>query len=200
MDNHEVLHSVADVQAQLNDIHRRLNNLIIPGRVKQLSSDNRRIKVNHGACVTPFIHWLAPAMGEVNSYRAPSIGEQCLLLNLTGGMDTAGCVALFGIPSAQFSPTSATPTHTVTAFPDGTLARYDHEQHHLTLEVNGQVTVNAADTVTIAAQQAAHVSANKIFLNSGGGSLDEVVTRQTICAFTGTPHASCGNTVFVSKG
>lgn len=200
MDNHEVLQSVADVHTQLNELHRRLNNLIIPGRVTQLSSDNRRVKVSHGACVTPFIHWLAPAMGEVNSYRAPSMGEQCLLLNLTGGNDTAGCVALFGIPSAQFSPTTATPTHTVTAFPDGTLARYDHKQHHLTLEVNGQVSVNAADTVTIAAKQAAHVSADKVFLNSDGDSLHEVVTRQTICAFTGTPHASCGNTVFVSKG
>jgi hypothetical protein len=46
----------------------------------------------------------------------------------------------------------------------------------------------------------ATVSATKILLNSAGTTLEEVLNRKATCALTGSPHMSCGNTVFVGTG
>ncbi len=119
---------------QVNEFDRRLNNIIIPGTVKSLSADNKSIIVKHGSCETPEIKWFCKA-GEVIEYRAPSVDEQCLLLNLTGGTDTSKCVALVGITSDKFSFDEANPNRLYLKYPDGSLFSFDFENHIYNIEM-----------------------------------------------------------------
>jgi phage baseplate assembly protein V len=133
-----------------NELERRLNNLIIPGKTFELSEDGKKVKVRHGSCETPFIKWLTPCAGEVIEYRAPSVGEQCILLNLTGGNDTGACFALFGIESTDFPLPTGKPEEHMRVYPNGTVITHNHQTNELTVIMkSGKATLKAPDKVTI---------------------------------------------------
>ncbi len=147
----------ADVAGKLNQLFFRLdrlekclNNLLIPGKVSDISNDNKKVKVTHGSCITPFIKWFAHSAGGVIEYRKPSVGEQCLLLNLTGGQDTSICWALVGIDSEQFPFHDVIPTEHVRKYPDGTEISYDHSAHLLKVIMNsGEAEFDIPDKITM---------------------------------------------------
>lgn len=208
----------------LNEHQRRLDNIIIPGKVKSLSADNKRIVVSHGSCQTPEIKWLAPCAGDVTEYRAPSIGEQVILLNLTGGKDTSKCVALTGLTSADFPFTVADPNKHIRHYPDGTTASYDHQEKTLSLDLAGDAVINAKGNVDIAtgsntnvmakgdvtvkadgnasveSKGTATVKGSKVLLNSSGAGADELINASVICPFTKSPHVKPGIKVFGGAG
>ena len=148
----ELQETVLQQAATLNELQRRIDNIIIPGKVKALSEDNKRVVISHGSCETPEIKWLANSAGEVIDYRAPSIDEQVLLLNLTGGKDTGKCIALVGLTSADYPFTVNEPSEHVRLYPDGTKARYHHDEKRLTLELAGDASITAAGNTDITTQ------------------------------------------------
>lgn len=195
----QILSMVEHLSKVVNEHQRRLDNIIIPGKVKSLSEDNKKIIVEHGSCETPEIKWLAPAAGDVIEYRAPSVGEQCVLLNLTGGKDTGACIALMGLTSNNFDFETANPDEHITQYPDGSKIRYNHEAKNLTLDLVGEATINTVGDTTIIADGDAKVTATKIMLNSEGAALDEVVNCSTGCPYTGAKHIPDGKQVFVGN-
>ncbi|MGB1201260.1 MAG: phage baseplate assembly protein V [Cognaticolwellia aestuarii] len=138
------------IYALLNEYERRLNGLIIPAKVLSLSEDNKKIKAQHGSCTTPFIKWLSNYSGEIREYRAPSIGEQCLLINLTGGEDTSACVALFGIDSAQYPLPSDKPEEHKTVYPNGTVITHNHQtnKYEMTMPDGAEMVFTAPEKIT----------------------------------------------------
>jgi phage baseplate assembly protein V len=195
----QILQTVEHLANVVNEHQRRLDNIIIPGKVKALSDDNKSVVIEHGSCFTPEIKWFAPAAGGVIEYRAPSVGEQCLLINLTGGKDTSACIALVGVTSENFDFTEANPYEHITKYPDGSKIGYNHADKKLTLDLAGEANINTEGNTTVTVDGDATVSATKILLNSAGTSLEEVLNRKAICALTGSPHMTCGNTVFVGS-
>ncbi len=94
----DIAQAIADIYREMNDLRRCANNIIIPGKVVAIDESGQKVIVKHGSCKTPPIKWIASSCGtNVSAYRAPEKGEQCVLLNLTGGKDTSTAVALMGI-------------------------------------------------------------------------------------------------------
>ena len=208
----------------LNDHQRRLDNIIIPGKVASLSEDNKRIIVKHGSCKTPEIKWLAPSAGGVTEYRAPSIGEQVILLNLKGGKDTSKCVALTGLTSADFPFAVAEPNKHIRHYPDGTVTSYDHQDKILTLDlacdavinakgntdiategntnvmVKGDVAVKADGKASVESKGTASVKGSQVLLNSSGAGTDELINASVICPYTKSPHVKPGIKVYGGTG
>lgn len=138
------------VLRKLNELERRINNLIIPGCVESLSDDGQKVRVRHGSCLTPFIKWVSPHAGGISEYRAPSSGEQCLLLNLTGGDDTTACFALMGVHTNAFPLPSDSPAVHKRIYPNGTAATHDSENNTIELSmVAGVMNITIPDQVNI---------------------------------------------------
>jgi len=148
----ELQEKVAKQDSLLNEHQRRLDNIIIPGKVHSLSEDNKRIVVAHGSCKTPEIKWLADSAGDVIDYRAPSIGEQVILLNLTGGKDTSKCIAIVGLTSADYPFTVSNPDDHIRQYPDGTKASYNHLEKRLLLELAGDAFIKAKGNTDISTE------------------------------------------------
>lgn len=152
--NNEVYSAIRDLYAKVNEQERRLNNLIIPGKVLSLSEDNKKIKVKHGSCETPFIKWFTPYAGEVMEYRAPSVGEPCVLLNLTGGDDTSACWAICGVESTEFPFPVHNPKEHKRVYPNGTSITHNSETNELTvIMTSGKATIAAPDKITMDTQE-----------------------------------------------
>lgn len=133
--------SIAGAFARMDELERRLRNLNIAGRVSEIHPSGKLIKVAYGNRHTGFIHWFAMAAGEIADYRCPSIGEQCMLLNYGGGVDSSQVWALCGIPSDQFPlPGDGDPAKRITAYASGVLE---------TVETSGKVTIKAATKVDV---------------------------------------------------
>lgn len=212
MQLNEIINKLRHLSEIVNEQQRRLDNQIIPGVVKSLSEDNKKIVVTHGSCETPEIKWFCAA-GEVIEYRAPSVGEQCVLLNLTGGKDTAACIALVGFTSDNFTFETANPLEHIRQYPDGSKVRYNHQDKKLILDLagdanintvgktvvatQGNTEVNSQSDVIVTAQNDAKITAAKILLNSSGSPLEEALNCNTGCPFTGGKHLPDGKQVFV---
>lgn len=208
----QIQQELLSLKNTVNELQRRADNQIIPGVVKSLSEDKKKIVVTHGNCETPEIKWFC-ASGEVIEYRAPSVGEQCVLLNLTGGKDTGACIALVGFTSDNFTFETANPLEHIRQYPDGSKVRYNHQEKKLTLDLAGDANINTAgktviatqgntevhaqQKVTVTAQNNVEVTGEKILLNSSGAALQEAVNCNTKCPFSGGKHIPDGKQVLI---
>lgn len=81
------------------ELLRLLNNVARMGRVEQISTQSpARCRVRTGDLLTTWVPWLALAAGgtaQARHWRAPAIGEQCLLI--APGGDLAQAVVLTGL-------------------------------------------------------------------------------------------------------
>ena len=147
----EISDAFCRIFEKLNEFERRINNIIIPGKVIKLSENGKKVKVEHGSCETPYVKWLAICAGEIIEYRAPSINESCLLLNLTGGDDSTACVALFGLDSNEYTLPDCKLSEHKRIYPNGTEVTHDHKTNELTIIMssNGAATIKAPKKITL---------------------------------------------------
>lgn len=133
--------TIAGAFSRMDEIERRLRNLNIAGRVSEIHPSGKLIKVSYGNRNTDWIIWFATAAGDIADYRCPSLGEQCLLLNYGGGLDSSQVWALCGVPSDQFPlPGDGDPAKRVTAYASGVVE---------TIENSGKVTLKAVTKVDV---------------------------------------------------
>lgn len=178
---------IAKLEGELEEVKRCLKNINRVGKIAAISDDNTRIKVKFGDNETPFIKWFSACAGEVAEYRLPSVGEQAVLINVGGGYNSATSIALIGVPSDAFPLPTSDPKEILRVYPDGTRVSYHTENHVLTLNVQGEVNINATGKTNI--------DAEKIHLNQGS----PVVTTAHICHYTGNPHGDGSSTVTAEK-
>ncbi|RQR78883.1 phage baseplate assembly protein V [Burkholderia sp. Bp9015] len=162
-----------------NEIQRQARNAVRKGSITAIDLDRALCRVAVGGgdddadegLVTNWIPWFSIAAGAIIDWRAPSIGEQVMLLCPMG--DPAQGVALCGFYSDAFPAPSHSGVANLRRFPDGALLAYDHEQHALTaaLPAGATVTVIAPGSVMVQTQ-AATVQADKVTLDA-----DVEVTR-----------------------
>ena len=91
---------LAELKADIEDLQRRIDNIILPGKVVAAEGDKVRVQFNNN--LTPWIKWIAPA-GDIIERRTPSVGEQCALLNFGGGDNSSQSWALCGVPSNSYT-------------------------------------------------------------------------------------------------
>jgi phage baseplate assembly protein V len=138
----------------LAELNRRMNNIIRAGTVHAVDLGKARVKVEIGALVTDWLPFPAVAAGKDRTWRAPSVGEQVLVLSPSGEM-AAGFVVGSFYTNTNSAPASED-TIVRTTYRDGTVVEYDTSAHRLTATVKGDAVITASGT--LAATVAGNVS------------------------------------------
>lgn len=137
-----IVERLLELETELEDMRRRSENFCRIGTVESVDPASGRAVISHGELKTPAVRYFNPSAGEQSETRHPSAGEQVLLINYGGGDSSAQTVALTGIPSDAFPPTSTTANVTRRTYKDGTASAYDHDAHRFTW-ANGPLSVTA---------------------------------------------------------
>ncbi|HAS6054669.1 TPA: phage baseplate assembly protein V [Vibrio vulnificus] len=126
--------AVLELTHRVNGLERQLRNLIRLGRVKSVSGVKAVIDYAPNSdedYVSPPIQWIAFEAGEVIKWRAPSIGEQVVVLNLSGGVDEAQAIALPAAYCSDFSPNDTDPRKTILSILDVFKVTSDFDGNYL---------------------------------------------------------------------
>lgn len=126
-----LIEQVATLETDIEDLRRRARNQQRIGICSEVDPAALRCRVSHGENLTPWIKYFNPSAGEVSETRHPSVGEQCLLMNFSGGDSGAQYLALFGLPCDAFPPVSTEAQVHRKTYPDGTTTAYDYAAHRL---------------------------------------------------------------------
>ncbi|WLE60875.1 phage baseplate assembly protein V [Burkholderia plantarii] len=157
-----------------NEIQRQARNAVRKGSIEQIDAVAALCRVaigtdeadDDGGIVTNWIPWFALAAGDTIEWRAPTIGEQVMLLCPMG--DPAQGVALCGFYSDAFpAPANAATIH-MRKYPDGALTVYDHAQHALsvTLPDGAVVRITVPGGNVSVTTQTADITADTVLLDA----------------------------------
>lgn len=116
----------------LADVIRRLENMHRFGLIADVDHALARVKVQSGAILTDWLPFAAMRAGTTKTWSPPTVGEQCLIISLSGELTTA--LVIVGIYTANSAP-SQNPDEHVVEFADG--ARFVYNQASSTLTING---------------------------------------------------------------
>ena len=125
-----------DELARLDEIERRLANVVRLGTVASVDADRARVRVRYdrgadGAPVlTGWLPWLTHRAGAARTWWAPSPGEQVALLAPGGELPQAA--VLPAIYRTTHPAPDSDPAKRVTLHPDGARIEYDATLHRLT--------------------------------------------------------------------
>ena len=161
---------IAALHDELDDLHRRMNNITRIGTVTDVDPAAGLCRVAHGECLSPFIKYFNPAAGETSATRHPSVGEQCLLLNYAAGTSSAQSMALCGLHADAFPPASTDAHIERRTYSDGTQQEYDAKAHRARFAVGvNQVALDReAITITLTDSTSIDARAESLTLTVGG--------------------------------
>lgn len=120
----------------MQDVLRRLHNLVRIGRVAKVDSERARVRVQVGDLLTDWLPWLVASAGDTRHWRAPSVDEQVVLLSPSG--ELGGAVVLSALYQEKHPPPTNDPAVEQLSFGDGTLVRYDCAHNTMDIVVAGQ--------------------------------------------------------------
>lgn len=138
------------------ELRRRLTNVLRPGVIAALDAQTARARVAYAEGTrgndrptTGWLPWLAPAAGARRSWRAPSVGEQALILAPGGNLEQG--VILTGLYTGAFPPPSSDPAVEIALYADGARIEYDAGAHRLRalLPAGAAAEIEAPEGVSI---------------------------------------------------
>ncbi|MBN8090496.1 phage baseplate assembly protein V [Vibrio vulnificus] len=153
--------SLFELIARVEELERNQRNLIRLGRVKEITGTKAVIDYSPGAeddYLSPPILWIAFEAGDFMRWRAPSIGEQVIVLNLSGGKDEAHALALPAAYCAEFLPSEMDANKTTYSILDVFKVEADKNGNY-TLKANGAVSLESGKSFEIKAGDTLSVSA-----------------------------------------
>lgn len=138
---------------QLHELERRFHQLLRFGVVEEVDLEKARLKVRIGQVLTDWLPWITSNAGHTRSWRAPSVGEQVLVMSPSGDL-TAG-VVLPALYQARFGPPASEADTQCVHFSDGSQVSYDARAQVMTvrLEGNGRVNVHCRELTIQASEQ-----------------------------------------------
>ncbi|MBY7667264.1 phage baseplate assembly protein V [Vibrio anguillarum] len=126
------LRAVREVLAETN---RRLANIIRLGTVE--SAHERSVNVKTGTNLAKNVPFFVPAAGRVRHYRRPTVGEQCILINIGDGDNLNNAVSLMGLRSNQFSFPTLKENEVMTDYGGGMTELYNLDKGSITCNYPG---------------------------------------------------------------
>lgn len=166
---------------RLEALERNQRNLIRVGNVKELVG--RKVVVDFepnsdSDYCSPLIPWISLYAGEVLNWRAPTVGEMVVVINLSGGHNEANSIALPAVYCDAFLPDSLDPNKTYTTFNDVFRVETDSEGNH---------TLFAKNSVTFDTKEF------NIFASSAMNVNTKTYNRKASAANTQGKHTQKGN-------
>ncbi|MEC8887362.1 MAG: phage baseplate assembly protein V [Pseudomonadota bacterium] len=155
--------------AQAN-IDRMLANLIRIGRISAVDHAQAVATVDFDGEVVPDLLWSKQRMGDDRYWHAPSVGEQVIVLSVSG--DLSQGVIIAAIAQDQFADV-AQDAHPKIQFSDGTIVRYDKSNHTLTVDASA-----SSSTVHVLCDQAQVVAASQVTIDTPQTTITGDVTIQ----------------------
>lgn len=136
----------------LNELARRIENLVRVGTVAEVDLVGTRCRVRSGALHTQYLPFFARRAGDVRHWSPVSTGEQCIVF--APGGDLAAGMVLVGLYSDTIAAPEDSATAESTTYPDGAVVRYDHAAHALTavLPGGGTADITAPASVKVHSQ------------------------------------------------
>lgn len=147
--------------AHFSDLTRRLDNLIRLGTIAEVDLANATARVKSGNITTEFLPWITFRAGTSQTWSPPTVGEQCLVLGVSGEFNTG--VILFGLYT-QNAPSQSADLHQF-RFSDGAEISYNTASGQLSAKNCKVVIVQASseiklETPTVKATQNLEVGGN----------------------------------------
>lgn len=133
----------------ISELARRLDNLIRPGLIEEVSAAAGRVRVRSGGLLSGWIPWLTHRAGGDRDWWAPEVGEQVLVL-APGGEPAAGIALPAIYQTAAPAPADRIGIRVI-RFSDGCEISYDRDSHHLIVNLPGDGTaeITAAGGITL---------------------------------------------------
>ncbi|MBD8169528.1 phage baseplate assembly protein V [Erwinia persicina] len=126
---------------------RLLQNLIRVGTVIQVDYVQYVARVQTGANKTDWIRWGAQRAGDAQTWWAPSLGEQVVILSPGGDLENAFIAfSLYGIDAL---PPDTSQTSHVTRYPDGAKESYDPASGMKSITGIKNALVDASGSMTL---------------------------------------------------
>ncbi|HFQ4959204.1 TPA: phage baseplate assembly protein V [Vibrio vulnificus] len=130
---------VLELREELEENNRASANIIRLGVVAK--ADKTTVDIKTGDNLAKGIPFFVLAAGRVRHYRRPTVGEQCLLINLGSGDNLNNSVALMGLPSTAFPCPTVAENEVMTDYGDGMTERYNLDDGSLTCHYPGGVKI-----------------------------------------------------------
>lgn len=132
----------------LNDLGRRLANIIRIGTIFEIDFETAKARVKIGDLETDWIPWINSNSGSTNSWNPPEIDEQVIALSPSGELNQAIILqSLYKNNASENSPNIQS-----TTFKDGSKVTFDHSSGNLDLNLKGSTTIKVAGNATIESQ------------------------------------------------
>ncbi|MFJ3259846.1 phage baseplate assembly protein V [Pseudomonas sp. NPDC086581] len=162
---------------------RMLAALIMPCVVAAVDLANARVRVTDGEWTSAWVRWHAQAAGAARHWRAPTLGEQGVLISPSGVAEAGTFVpGLFGDAGA---PADNRAHVEVWRFQDGGALVYDWQARSYTISLpTGTVAVQVGSSAATVTDAAVDVQASAITITAGQITLKGAVT------IDGTLHAT----------
>ena len=134
----------------LAELSRRLANIARWGSVHELDAAAARVRVHWAddeagdPVLTAWLPWLTTRAGADQSWWAPTVGEQVLLVSPSG--DLAQAVVLPAVYQDTHPAPAADPNKQVVRYSDGAVIAYDRSAHHLEAVLPGEATAKVVAT------------------------------------------------------
>ncbi|WLS77153.1 phage baseplate assembly protein V [Erwinia pyri] len=147
-----------------SEIQRLLRNLIRIGTVTAVDLDGGLCRVQTGANETDWLNWLTSSAGGVRFWRAPSVGEQVLIMSLGDELDSAFVLTSIFSDDNPAPSVSADAVHY--SFPDGAVIEYEPKTGALTATGMKTATVQASESISVTTKVVLVTASEKITLGS----------------------------------
>ena len=129
---------------------RRLDNVLRFGRILEVDYQNTTARVQSGNIQTDFLPWITPRAGDVRIWSPPKVGEQVLVLAVSGEFNTGVILpSLFASNAPNDSPDEFS-IH----FPDDVVLKYNFASGHFSLtgfktsdiQASGEINITCPTT------------------------------------------------------
>lgn len=132
----------------LNDLGRRLANIIRVGTIFEIDFEIAKARVKIGDLTTDWLPWINSNSGATNSWNPPEIDEQVITLSPSGELNQA-----IILPSLyKNNATENSKNIQSTTFKDGSKITFDHSSGNLDLNIKGSATIKISGNAVIESQ------------------------------------------------
>lgn len=126
------------------ELLRRLDNLLSLGTIAEVNLVQAKVKVQSGEILTAWLPWATFRAGTTQSWSPPTVGEQCLILSVSGKL-TMGIV-LVGIYASN-APSQNADVHLL-KFADCAEISYNQASDHISAKNCKTATIQATESIT----------------------------------------------------